>query len=91
MRWKPWESSASPRPGFARTGPIRGAAAAEGPGTPLVFRAEGRRAGITSRDPIELAVATLETALVDDSAAVRIQAARALGKIGSPAAALARD
>ncbi len=40
-------------------------------------------------DPIELAVATLECALVDDSAAVRTEAARALGRIGLPAAALA--
>ena len=47
------------------------------------------RRGDTTRDPVELAVATLESALADDSAAVRTQAARALGRIGSPAAALA--
>ncbi len=49
-----------------------------------------RGAVMPHRDPIELAVATLEPVLTDDSAAVRIQAARALGRIGLPAAALAR-
>jgi HEAT repeat protein len=37
-------------------------------------------------DPIELAILTLRDALADDSAAVRTQAARALGRIGFPAA-----
>ena len=36
------------------------------------------------RDPVELAVATLESALADDSAAVRIQAARRWAGSGRP-------
>ncbi len=40
-------------------------------------------------DPVDLAVATLESALSDESAPVRIQAARALGRIGPRAAAVA--
>ncbi len=44
---------------------------------------------IPHRDPIELVVSILEPVLTDDSAAVRIQGARALGRIGLPAAALA--
>ena len=44
---------------------------------------------IPRRDPIELVVAMLEPALTDDSPAVRIQGARAVGRIGLPAAALA--
>ncbi len=48
-----------------------------------------RGAVIPPRDPIELAVSALDFALADDSAAVRTQAVRALGRIGSPAAALA--
>ena len=44
---------------------------------------------IPHRDPIELVVSILEPVLTDDSAAVRIQARRALGRIGLPAAALA--
>ena len=41
------------------------------------------------RDPVELAVVTLESALTDDSAAVRIEAAKALGRIGPRASAVA--
>jgi len=41
------------------------------------------------RDPVELAVAALESALADDSAAVRTQAAFALSRIGEPSAAVA--
>ena len=48
-----------------------------------------RAAPARPRDPVDLAVATLESALADDSAAVRIQAALALGRIGPPAAAVA--
>jgi HEAT repeat protein len=40
-------------------------------------------------DPIAQAVLTLRDALADNSAAVRTQAARALGRIGSPAAEVA--
>ncbi len=40
-------------------------------------------------DPIGQAISTLRDALADDSAAVRTQAARALGRIGSPAAEVA--
>jgi HEAT repeat protein len=42
-------------------------------------------------DPIDLAVLTLRDALADDSAAVRTQAARSLGRIGAPAAAVASE
>ncbi len=48
-----------------------------------------RGAVIPTREPIERIVAALESALVDDSAAVRTQAAQALARIGTPAAALA--
>ncbi len=41
------------------------------------------------RDPVDLAVETLERALADLSPAVRTQAARALGRIGPPAAGVA--
>jgi HEAT repeat protein len=40
-------------------------------------------------DPIDLVVSTLQNALADHSAAVRTQAARALGRIGAPATELA--
>ncbi len=39
-------------------------------------------------DPVDLAVKTLETALSDESAAVRTQAVESLGRIGSPASAV---
>ncbi len=63
---------ASPRPGSARTrsGLGRGRAIRWFSGR------RGRGAVIPPRDPIELAVATLETVLADDSAAVRTQAVR---------------
>jgi HEAT repeat protein len=48
-----------------------------------------RGAPVARRDPVELAVETLESALADDSTAVRTQAALALGRIGPPAAAVA--
>jgi HEAT repeat protein len=48
-----------------------------------------RAAPARPSDPVELAVATLESALADESAPVRIQAARALGRIGPRAAAVA--
>src|SRR5204863_255339 len=41
------------------------------------------------QDPVELAVATLESALADDSVGVRAQAALALCRIGLPAAGAA--
>jgi len=44
--------------------------------------------GITA-DPIKLAVKTLQSALEDDLPSIRTQAARALGRIGLPAAASA--
>ena len=82
---------ASPRPGSARVRPDPGRGRGrKGRALRWFSGRKGQRTGITPRDPIELAVATLETALVNDSAAVRTQVARALGKIGSPAAALAR-
>ena len=48
-----------------------------------------RRAPLPPSDPIELAVATLESVLQDSCAAVRAQAARALGRIGPEAAGVA--
>ncbi|HKI30664.1 MAG TPA: HEAT repeat domain-containing protein [Gemmataceae bacterium] len=42
-------------------------------------------------NPVDLAVATLQSALADDSVAVRTQAALALGRIGPPAAAVAPE
>ena len=53
------------------------------------FRWKKRAVPAPLLDPVELAVATLESALADDSAAVRTQAALALGRIGPPAAAVA--
>jgi HEAT repeat protein len=44
-----------------------------------------------SPDPIHLAVLTLQDALADNSAAVRTQAARSLGRMGLPAAEAAPD
>jgi HEAT repeat protein len=52
---------------------------------------KGRSAPASSPDPIHLAALTLRDALVDHSAAVRTQAARALGRIGLPAADMAPD
>ena len=54
----------------------------------VLRRKEATSAQATHRDPVELAVATLQSALADESAAVRIQAVMALGRIG-PAAATA--
>src|SRR4029079_6723362 len=48
----------------------------------------GVAAGCPPRDLVAVRVATLESALADDSAAVRTQAALALGRIGPPAAAV---
>jgi HEAT repeat protein len=61
---------------------------------PSVFRGlalgwKKRGLSVPLSDPVELAVTTLASALADDSAAVRTQAALALGRIGSPAAAVA--
>ncbi len=54
-----------------------------------MFGRKKRGAPRTAPHPVELAVATLESALADDAAAVRTQAALALGRIGLPAAAVA--
>jgi HEAT repeat protein len=61
----------------------------KGPGIGRWFGRKTRGASAPPLDPIGMAVATLETALADDSAAVRTQAALALGRIGPPAAAVA--
>ena len=61
----------------------------EGRATWWFRRKKRRRTAYLPRDPVELAVATLESALDDDSAAVRTQAALALGRIGPAAAAVA--
>jgi HEAT repeat protein len=52
-----------------------------------LFRRKPRLASPTLGDPVDLAVTTLESALTDDSVAVRTGAALALGRIGTPAAA----
>ncbi len=54
-----------------------------------LLRWKKRAAPVKAPNPVELAVATLEAALADRSAAVRTQAALALARIGPPAAAVA--
>jgi HEAT repeat protein len=53
------------------------------------FRRKKRGAPVPPAHPVVLAVATLESALCDVAAAVRTQAARALGRIGPAAASAA--
>ncbi len=74
--------SSRARTGLGRGGRVRA----------ITWYSAWRRRGAVNphRDPIELAVSALETVLSDDSAAVRIQAVEALGRIGLPAAAMAR-
>ncbi len=60
-----------------------------GPSDLAVCLAEKATGPRSARRPIELAVATLETALGDPTSAVRAQAALALGRIGPDAAAVA--
>ncbi len=72
---------ASPSPGSGRGGKVRAIT------RPSRWRRRG--AVIPPRDPVELAVSAMQIALADESAAVRIKAVEALGRIGSPAAALA--
>jgi len=76
----PW-----PRPARTRRGRGRGVRR----GTWWFFGRNKRLASPQPRNPVELAVATLELALDDDSAAVRTQAALALSRIGPAAAAVA--
>jgi HEAT repeat protein len=54
-----------------------------------IVRRKTRLVAAPARDPVELAVESLASALADDSAAVRSQAAMALGRIGLPAASVA--
>jgi len=54
-----------------------------------LFRRKDRGRVEPRRDPVEVAVTTLRAAMDDDSAAVRTQAALALGRIGPPAASSA--
>jgi HEAT repeat protein len=56
-------------------------------------RVNGRKMLVPApvHDPVNLAVLTLRDALVDNSGAVRAQAARSLGRVGLPAAAAAPD
>ncbi|MDB5391562.1 MAG: repeat-containing protein [Planctomycetaceae bacterium] len=54
-----------------------------------LFRWRTRQDVVTQSDPIKLAVKTLQTSLSDELPSVRTQAARALGRIGLPAAASA--
>ncbi len=81
----PGQGSAHNRRGLGRSRGRRGRA--------ILWFSVGRKHGtaIPRRDPIELAVTTLQSALADDSAAVRTHAALALGRIGLPAAALAPE
>jgi HEAT repeat protein len=60
-----------------------------GRGLGWLFAWKRRGAPVSLSRPIDLCVVTLQSALVDSSAAVRTQAALALGRIGTPAAALA--
>jgi HEAT repeat protein len=53
------------------------------------FVARKQFAQSPNHDPVQVAVATLQSALADDSLTVRIQAVMALGRIGPPAAAAA--
>jgi HEAT repeat protein len=53
------------------------------------FRWKRRPDPVTQSDPIKLAVKTLQTSLLDELPSVRTQAARALGRIGQPAASSA--
>jgi HEAT repeat protein len=62
---------------------------ARGAGIRWLFWRKRHGAPVPPADPVGLAVATLESALRDDAAAVRTQAARALGRIGPSAAAVA--
>jgi HEAT repeat protein len=79
---------ASTRPGSERT---VGRPGPSGRGERLwqLLRLKRRVALSPPRNPVELAVATLESALDDDSAAVRTQAAMALGRVGHAAASVA--
>ena len=82
----------SSRLGHVRT--KRGLAPGQGRGSrgrhyAWLYHWRKRSALSVPRDPVELVVATLESALSDESASVRIQAARALGRIGPRAAAVA--
>ena len=70
-------------------GPGRAPRLVEGAGIGWLSGWRKRHDAYAPRDPVELAVATLKSALADDSAAVRTQAALALGRIGPPAAAVA--
>ncbi len=80
----------SPRTGSARSTHAAGRSrVAMASRSWLVFRELNRFAKLANRPPVELTVATLESALADDSTAVRVQAAMALGRIGPAAAAAA--
>lgn len=68
---------------------LRRRPASRGRGLGWLFAWRKRRLPARRHNSVELAVATLESALADDATPVRIQAARALGRIGSPAAAVA--
>jgi HEAT repeat protein len=78
---------ASTRPGSKRT-VDRASPFDQGGGLWRLLRLKRRVALPPSRDPVELAVATLASALDDDSAAVRTQAAVALGRVGNAAASV---
>jgi HEAT repeats len=62
-----------------------------GRGIGWLFGWKARAVPASRPNAVELAVATLKSALADDSAAVRTQAALALGRIGAPAAGVAPE
>src|SRR5207253_2954089 len=76
--------------GCAGTQPARGKRVGRGRGRGIGWLF-GRKKGAPAplADPTGLAVATLVTALADESVAVRAQSAVALGRIGAPAATAA--
>ena len=80
---------ASPGPGSARTRPGLGRGRRRRTITWSVRVEEARRGDTAPRPRRAGRVGAWRSALADDSAAVRTQAVRALGRIGSPAAALA--
>ena len=86
-RWAPWAVPARAPP--ASGAGLAGAAAWWGGRSGGLSGGKSDRRPLPPADPIELAVATLESALATTRPAVRTQAALALGRIGPAAAAVA--
>ena len=78
------------RPGHPRTNRGRDQGrASRGRRNVWLFGWTKRVALSAPRDPVDWSVATLESALTDDAVTVRIEAAKALGRIGPPAGEIA--